>query len=143
MKKPILLAEDDPNDQWLMGYAWKTIQGELPLQTVHNGAQVIEYLDGKGEFSDRARFPLPGMLLLDLRMPVMGGFEVLEWLRSRPEFREIPVIILSASRQRDDVRRAYCLGANSYLVKPSDLDELVDMMRDVRQYWFKRHVFPD
>jgi CheY-like chemotaxis protein len=113
-----------------------------PLQMVHDGEEAIAYLKGEGPFADRNKFPLPGVILLDLNMPMKNGFDVLDWLRSqRQAFKRISTIILTASMRAEDVERAFDLGANSYLVKPSTLEELIAMIRCLRD-WLQINHFP-
>src|SRR5258708_6317532 len=95
-----------------------------PVQIVTDGQEAIEYLQGAGKYHDRSQYPFPSVIFTDLKMPRVGGFEILEWLRAHPECSVIPVIILSASRLEADVQRAYQLGGNAYLVKPSKLEDL-------------------
>src|SRR5262245_41744317 len=117
----ILLVEDDDNDDYFLELAFAAAQIDSPLKLAQDGAVTINYLAGRNEFADRERFPLPSLVLMDLKLPRLSGFEVLAWLRSDPVCRKMIVIILSASALSADVDRAYELGANSYLVKPSDL----------------------
>ena len=138
----ILLVEDDPNDTLLIKRAFqKAGLGEI-LKTVGDGDQAIEYLRGNGEYSDRARFPLPFLLLLDLKMPGTNGFEVLQWLRAQPDFKRLLVVVLTSSNLQADVDRAYDLGANSYLVKPVEFNEMVNMIQRFEAYWTEINRFP-
>ncbi len=105
------------------------------IVAVHNGDEALSYLSGTGNFSDRKQFPLPDAILLDLKLPRRSGLEVLTWVRKHAVLRQMPVIILTSSYQEDDVRLAYDHGANSYLVKPVDLDDLETMMARVAEYW--------
>src|SRR3974377_337714 len=95
-KVPILLAEDDKNDAFLMQRAFDDAGFRNPLFLVQNGQEVVDYLDGAGRFSARTQYPIPGLLLLDLKMPLMDGFDVLAWLRERPEFESLPVVVLTS-----------------------------------------------
>lgn len=131
----ILLVEDDPNDVFLMERAFERARLANPLKVVRDGEDAIEYFCGKGVYSDRARYPIPLLVLLDLRMPRRDGFEVLEWLRSQPDFVSLPVVVLTSSEDLPDLTRAYRLGANSYLIKPAQLDDLVQMMLRLQGYW--------
>ena len=118
----VLVAEDDPNDAELLRLALRAEGLGNPVQIVENGQKAIAYLCGQGEFSDRQRYPFPSVMFTDLKMPMVGGFEILQWLRDHPECNVIPVIVLSGSKLPGDVKRAYQLGANSYIQKPVDLD---------------------
>src|SRR6185369_4996456 len=108
----ILLIEDDENDAFMMCRALKEEGITVPIHICKDGNEGIAYLDGKGEFADRARHPYPSMIIMDLKMPRASGFDVLEWLRANPRLMIIPVIIWSSSCDDEDVKHAYCLGAN-------------------------------
>ena len=116
----ILLAEDDPNDVFFMKRAFEKAQLPNPLVVVSDGEETIRYLKGEGVYADRARYPLPGLLLLDLRMPRRGGFEVLDWLRRQPGLKRLMTVVLTSSAESPDINHAYDLGANSYLLKPPE-----------------------
>ena len=138
----ILLAEDDPNDTLLIGRAFKKAGlGEL-LKSVDTGDAAINYLRGVDQYSDRSRYPLPFLLLLDLKMPGADGFEVLRWLRSQSDFKRLLVVVLTSSNLQADVDRAYELGANSYLVKPVEFSEMVNMIQRFEAYWAEINRFP-
>ena len=129
--------EDEPNDVTLVQMEFNKASVNLRLRFVNDGREAIEYLEGAGKFSDRQRYPVPNVILLDLKMPRIGGFEFLQWLRneSAPNQRVIPVVIMSSSSQREDVDRAYALGANSYLVKPVDWPEFKERIQALGIYW--------
>ena len=131
----ILVAEDDPNDVLLLKRAFLKNGVNNPVHSCSNGEDAIAYLQGKGEYQDRIKFPFPTMLITDLKMPRAGGFEILQWLRAHPECHVIPILIFSASRDVEDVRRAYQMGANAYLNKPSKSEELQNMVRIVSEFW--------
>jgi CheY-like chemotaxis protein len=131
----ILLVEDDPNDILLMQRAFNRARLANPLEVVTDGEEAIEYLSGTGKYADREHYPMPLMILLDLKMPRRNGFEVLEWLKEHPEFSQIPVVVLTASDQQPDVEKAYRLGARSYLTKPGRLEDLVQLMMRLQGYW--------
>ncbi len=132
---PILLAEDDKNDIFLMRRAFDSAGFHNPLFVVHNGQEVIDYLQGTAEFQNRRKFPLPGLLLLDLKMPLMDGFDVLDWLRQRPQFERLPVIVLTSSKIDSDIGKSRALGAHGYRVKPNGFEELVRLLDEVRKSW--------
>lgn len=140
-KQTILLVDDSENDLALMRIAFKKAGFNSPLQEVHNGEEAIAYLKGDGPYSDRDKFPLLTVMLLDLNMPMKNGFDVLTWVRTQPALKRLSIIVLSASMRIEDVERAYDLGANSFLVKPTDLDELVNMLRVLRD-WLQINHFP-
>ena len=131
----ILLAEDDPNDVFFFRRAFQRAQIQCRILDVPNGEQAVRYLEGSSPYDNRSDFPLPNLLLLDLKMPVMGGFDVLEWLRSHPAFAEIPALVLSSSAHEDDIRRSRSLGARDYRVKPADLNQLTQMARELAKQW--------
>jgi CheY-like chemotaxis protein len=131
----ILLAEDDPNDVLLIQRAFQKAGFQNPLKVVRNGEQAIDYLSGNGNYADRKRFPLPFLLLLDLKMPGTDGFEVLQWVRAQGDLKRMLVIVLTSSNLQSDVDRAYDLGANSYLVKPVEFQEMVNMIQRFEVYW--------
>src|SRR5438874_13457601 len=106
---PLLLAEDDENDVFFLQKAFQQAKIDNPMFVTRDGHETIEYLSGAGKFSDRKQFPLPYLLLLDLKMPRMTGLDVLEWLDQQPELRCMPVVVLSSSAQRHDIERAYDL----------------------------------
>src|SRR6478672_12672813 len=114
----ILLVEDDSNDVLLIQRAFRKASLSNPLQIVEDGEAAILYLKGEESFADRDRYPLPRLILLDLKLPRKSGFEVLVWLRQQPKFYGLPVVVLTSSKEKNDIQQAYLLGANSYLVKP-------------------------
>jgi CheY-like chemotaxis protein len=140
-KDTILVAEDVANDVLLLQIACKKAELFNPMQIVRNGDEAINYLQGAGPFSDRSQFPNPRILLLDLNMPRKSGFEVLAWLRIQPRLRRLPVFIFTASMRAADIECAYELGTNAFLVKPTAMPDLVDMMRCLRD-WLRCNQFP-
>lgn len=131
----VLLAEDDHDDAFLMQRALHSLGVTRPLHIVHDGVQAIEYLSGEGAFSDRVTYPPANYVILDLKMPRKDGFQVLEFLKEHPELMVIPTLILSSSTDVRDVKRSYCLGANGFLTKPHNFDELRAMLQTVVAYW--------
>jgi Response regulators consisting of a CheY-like receiver domain and a winged-helix DNA-binding domain len=133
----ILLAEDREDDVLLVQRAF--VKGGIrnPLCVVRNGEEAIDYLSGIGQFSDRASYPFPILLLLDLKMPRMNGFEVLHWIRSQSFLSPLRVIVLTSSEDIRDVTLAYKLGANSFLVKPLDFNNTVAMAEMITDYWLR------
>src|SRR5258705_10330985 len=115
----ILIAQDDENDLTLLQLALKRVGINNPVHISRDGVEAIDYLAGNGLYADRAAFPFPSVLMTDIKMPRVGGFEVLKWLRDHPTCSVIPVLVLSSSRELRDVKLAYQLGAKSYMVKPS------------------------
>lgn len=132
---PILLAEDDENDIFLMGRAFDRAKIPNRLFVVRNGQEAIDYLSGTGQYADREKFPLPGLMLLDLKMPWMDGFDVLKWLRNHDQFNMLPVVVLTSSKLQADVDQSRQLGVFDYRVKPQSFDDLVLLLDDVRKCW--------
>lgn len=130
-----LLVDDDSNDQVLIGRAFRKAQTAVRIVVANDGDEALSYLSGTGSFSDRAQYPLPCAVLLDLKLPRRSGLEVLAWVRKQAPLRQMPVVILTSSHLDEDVRAAYELGANSYLVKPVDLSDLETMIARVAEYW--------
>lgn len=139
----LLLVEDDPNDVMLFRRAKDKSNLANPLQVVEDGEAAIAYLSGQGTYADRNRYPLPALVLLDLKLPRKSGLEVLAWLRQQPGLRRLPVVVLTSSRESLDVGRAYDLGANSYLVKPVAFDSLLEMVKALGLYWLIFNEKPD
>ncbi len=141
-QQTILLAEDDSDQVLLIRRALRKANLMQPLQVVSNGEAAISYLCGEGEYADRERYPLPILVLLDLKMPRKSGFEVLEWLKQQPELRRLPVIVLTTSKETTDVHKAYDLGVNSYLVKPVAFSDLTAMIKLLDAYWLNLNQQP-
>ncbi|WP_333197735.1 response regulator [Microcoleus sp. S28C3] len=140
----ILLVEDNPVDILLMQRAFrKEIFTNTSLQIVRDGDAAVFYLNGDGEYSDRDRYPLPAVILLDLKLPRRSGHEVLVWLKQQPELKRLPVVMLTSSKETIDVKRAYDLGVNSYLVKPIGFASLLEMMQSFNEYWLNYTELPE
>jgi CheY-like chemotaxis protein len=131
----ILAIEDEDDDIALIKRAFKKANIVNPLRFLNDGEQAINYLSGKAEFADRTTYPLPSLVLLDLKLPRKTGLEILEWRQTQPILRRIPVVVLTSSRQTVDLERAYDLGVNSYLVKPVEFNDLLEMIRALKLYW--------
>src|SRR2546423_4602150 len=128
----ILLVEDREDDVLLVRRALARGFLDNPMHVVRSGEEAISYLQGEGKYSNRAEYPLPDLVLLDLKMPGMDGFGVLEWIRAQEGLRGMRVVVLTSSEQMRDVNRAYQLGANSFLVKPTDFDDYIHVTRVLR-----------
>lgn len=139
----ILLAEDDQNDVMLIRRAFNKSHVVNPIACVENGEEAVAYLSGEGRFADRGEFPLPFMLLLDLKLPRLSGHEVLKWLRGQPGLRRLPVVVLTSSREPADINKAYELGANSYLVKPVVFEEFATLLKQLQVYWLMLSEHPE
>lgn len=131
----VLIVEDDFDDALILKTALKREGMENSVQVVSSGLEAMDYICAKGKFADRSKFPFPSVVFTDLKMPRMGGFEVLEWLRNHPDTAGIPVIILTSSRMDKEIRRAYQMGANAYLVKPSSIEDLQKMVKTAFEFW--------
>jgi CheY-like chemotaxis protein len=131
----ILIAEDDSNDVVILKKALERAGIKYPIHVVPDGQEAVEYLRGAGQYSDRTKFPFPNVVFLDLKMPRMTGFDVLEWSKNNPQCAVIPVIILTASKQEEDIKKAYEMGANAYLVKPSQIGDLQNMVKTSFDFW--------
>ena len=128
----ILMVEDDENDILLLQRALKKEGVTLPIQVVTDGLTAIEYLEGKGEYSDRQKYPLPCLVLLDLKLPRKNGLEVLSWVRRHEDLKDLPVYMLSSSGQDKDRSEAERHGVEVYRVKPVSLEELLQVAREIR-----------
>jgi len=142
MNDTILLVEDEANDVFFIKHAFQEVGILNPLRVMTDGREAINYLGGKGECADRERFPLPGLVLLDLKLPYVMGLEVLKWMRAQPELKTLIVIILSSSQLVPDIECAYQLGANAYLVKPSTPPELRELATGIKQFWLRLNHGP-
>jgi len=134
MPKIILQVEDDLNDVFFFQHAMKKVGATSEVQVACDGQEAIAYLKGIGKFADRLRFPLPALILLDLKLPRVMGLDVLKWIREQPGERRI-VVILSASANQSDVATAYRLGANAFLIKPSATSKLEELARTINEFW--------
>jgi CheY-like chemotaxis protein len=141
--KNILLAEDSPDDVFLIRSAFKKCGFHDPIFVVSNGEQVLQYLKGEGPYADREQYPVPHLLLLDLNMPRLNGFEVLSWIRGRQEWMCLPVIVLTTSFYGPEIRRAYDLGANSFVTKPPEFSHLIASLKEVGEHWLRRAILPE
>jgi CheY-like chemotaxis protein len=139
----ILLAEDRDDDIHLIRKAFARAYVTSPLHIVKDGEETVAYLKGEGKYSNRAEYPLPDLLLLDLKMPRMDGFEVLKWIRQQPELSTLRVVVLTSSEDMRDVNVAYKLGANSFMVKPMDFQNFVEMSKFLSGYWLRMSKAPD
>lgn len=133
----VLLAEDSEADVILLERAFAHMGIEVLLHAVPDGAETIAYLQGEGRYSRREEFPLPDLLLLDLKMPLANGFEVIEWVRAQPRLSGLRIVVLTTSDQSRDIDRAHRLGANSFLVKPVSFDEFKVMVQKLCDYWLE------
>ncbi len=136
-----MLVEDDPNDVLMLEMEFRRLPSHIQMVAVSDGKEAMQYLRGEAKYSDPSLYPAPDVILLDLKMPRINGFEFLEWLRSQApaHYRFIPVVVMSSSALRQDVDRAYELGANSYLVKPVEWKLFQERIQALGIYW-AQHV---
>lgn len=143
MKLPLLLVEDNEDDAYFLRRALQ--QAGIETAPIHltDGRAAVAYLAGEGAYADRAAHPLPALVFLDLNLPYLTGLQVLEWIRCRPEFARVVVIALTSSSEPSDLRRAYALGVNSYVVKPATAAQLLVVVRAFRAWWLEINRLPD
>jgi CheY-like chemotaxis protein len=133
--RPILAAEDEESDRMIMELVFRKARLARPLVFVKDGQEAVDYLTGNGQFTDRSVFPLPGLVILDLKMPRMSGFDVLTWLSTQTAFKELPVLVLSSSSDESDIQRARQLGAREYFVKPHSFEKFISIAREMEMRW--------
>jgi CheY-like chemotaxis protein len=138
----ILLVEDDSNDVILIRRAFRKAGIEIPIHIVADGEEAITYLTNQPPYDHPEKYPLPTLVLLDLKLPRVSGLEVLEWLRNQPKFKRLLVVVLTSSQESPDVNKAYDLGANSYLIKPVNFDDLTGLMGTIHSYWLDLNQRP-
>jgi|SRR5436309_6814345 len=131
----ILHVDDDENDRLLVTIAHRRAKVSANVIGVEDGEAAIAYLRGDGIYSDRHRTPIPHLVLLDLKLPLKSGFEVLEWIRAQQTMKHLPVIVLSSSQHETDRDRAFGTGASYYFVKPVSVGAMVDMMKQLHANW--------
>jgi len=131
----LLLVEDNEDDVVFMEKAFLDARLSCPHRVISDGLEVIHYLEGRSEYGDRSRYPLPTHILLDLKLPRKSGLEILEWIRSHPQLRTLAVSVLSSSKDPDDIDRAQKLGIDQYLVKPVSYRDLLAMVAGVCEAW--------
>ncbi len=139
----ILLADDNPGSVALIGGAFRALGFAHRLISVNDGGDAIACLNGWGPYADREQFPLPGLILLDLDMPRINGFQFLSWLRTESHFKHLPVVVLTVSAYSSDVRTAYLLGANSFLSKPPGYPGFLSAVRQMCEFWLGACQLPD
>ncbi len=138
----VLQVEDDSNDVFFLEHAFRNAGLTQALRVARDGQEAIDYLRGAGDFADRTRHPLPWLVLLDLKLPRKDGFEVLRWIREQPQLNLLTVIVLTSSPRQDEIDRCYSLGANSFVVKPSELRDRLEFARLIQAYWLRFHCRP-
>jgi CheY-like chemotaxis protein len=136
----VLHIDDDPNDIELFRAAARKANAQFSIHNVNDGEQAMAYLNGRGIYSNRQLYPLPVLVLLDLKMPRATGFEVLQWIRNHSQVGNLPVVVFSGSELQDDIQQAYAVGADSYLIKPLGFNALVDLVRNINESWIAGQI---
>lgn len=139
----ILLVEDNPDDVALLRRAFIKARVMNPVHVARSGEEAVAYLAGEGKYGNRAEFPVPSLVLLDLKLTGMHGFDVIRWIRQEPYLKALRVVVLSSSDNMRDVSQAYQLGANSFLIKPADFDRFVEISQALNGYWIWLDKAPD
>ena len=139
----ILIADDSDDDVLFLMRSFQRSGLVNPLFVVNDGTEVKAYLEGEGKFSNRDEYPLPTLLILDLKMPNLDGFETLRWIRQHPQFRAMRVVVLTNSGRLNDINKAYQLGANSFMVKPADKDQFFSISEAIKGYWMWMSEAPE
>lgn len=137
--KHVLLVEDNPGDTRLVEEAFREVPIDATLHTVPDGAEMFDFLYQRGDYESA---PFPDLILLDLNLPSTHGTELLERIRDAPELRHLPVVILTSSADRDDIRDCYRNNANAYLTKPTGHDEIISLVESLEDFWFERVQLP-
>ena len=140
--RTILLVEDNEDDVFFMHQARTDAGISNPMHVAEDGRQALDYLEGTGKYANREQFPVPFLVLLDLKLPLVPGLNVLKWIRERPELKTMLVVILTSSRESRDIDTAYRLGANSYLVKPPTSQMLTELVKSIGDYWMIKNEPP-
>ena len=130
----ILLVDDNPHDVVLLRLAFRRVGIIDPIKLVKDGVEAVRYLKGEGIYADRTAYPTATLMLLDLKMPKTSGFDVLRWVRAQPSLKQLSVVVMTGSTDNEDAQRAYQLGADSYLVKPTRFSDLVKITESLKRY---------
>lgn len=138
----VLVVDSDPDQAHFTKLALQRVGVITPVQLASDGEEAIGYLSGKGTFQDRDDYPLPVLMLLELKLPRISGVGLLSWLREQPALRRLPVVVLTAPGCTADLNRAYELGCNSFLIKPNSFNSLLVMMQGLVQYWLGMNIPP-
>ena len=137
----VLHVDDVQDDRFLFQHAAKQAGLALPLLSLESGERALAYMAGEGEYANRNEFPLPCIILLDVKMPGLGGFDVLQRIRQQPQFKDIVIIMFSGSQHDGDIEKAAALGANSFVTKPADCRALTKLVGAIQDYWLTFHEF--
>lgn len=139
-RQTILLVEDNDDDAFITSRAFVTAKVEVNITRTEDGQSAIDYLEGVGRYADREKYPLPDVVMLDLKLPHKTGLEVLRWVRGHKTLSPIVVLILTSSSERADVEEAYRLHVNAYVVKPTSLNHMVDIARNIQNFWLNTSI---
>ena len=142
-RQVILLVEDSEDDIAIIRRAFQKAEIHNPIHVLRDGEGAITYLSGTGKYSVRDEYPLPSLVLLDLKLPGMDGFEVLRWIRQTPGINSLRVVVLTSSDNIRDVNAAYQLGANSFMVKDLDFENSIELARLIRDFWLLKAKAPE
>jgi len=138
MKSIIMMyAEDDPEDRMLLEDAWEESGLSNELHFVEDGEALMDYLCRRGKYADLTGQPLPGLILLDLNMPKKDGREALGEIKGDPNLRRIPIVVLTTSKEEEDIIRSYDMGVSGFIIKPVTFESLCEMIKCVSKYWFE------
>jgi CheY-like chemotaxis protein len=140
--RTILLVEDNPADIKITQRALRESELVVELIVVRDGQQAVDYLSRQGAYATDESWHVPELILLDLNLPRLTGREVLEYVRSTPKLRSVPVVVLTTSRRREDVQEVYAAGANTYIEKPQDFRRFVEVLRTIHRYWLDTALLP-
>ncbi|HKJ31352.1 MAG TPA: response regulator [Balneolales bacterium] len=132
----IVMADDDPDDRMITRLALQKCKFESDFRFVSDGEQLLDYLYRRGPYENPYYSPVPGIILLDIHMPKKNGLEVLQEIKSHPEFRHIPIVMLTSSQRKEDIQNSYKMGVNSYINKPVSFKGYLEDMKVIGQYWF-------
>ena len=139
----ILIAEDDQGDALLIERALKFSENGASVHFVRDGREAIDYLRRRPPFGDQVGIPAPTLLLLDLNLPKVSGFDVLRWVRKQPSLRRLNVVVFTSSENPQDQRKALALGADAYVVKPVTIDDFIESVLDMEKYWLRLNATPE
>ena len=142
-QKTILFLEDDENDILLVRRVIKKLDLNANFRFCQDGTEGLKYLKGEGKYADREEFPLPSLIILDIKLPKVSGLEVVRWIKKQEDHKNTPVIMLSSSGQPGDILKAYEFGANSFLVKPVEFSQFIEMLETIYTFWIKYNHFPN
>ena len=135
MKKTILIVEDTEDDVFFLKRALRDSGIDHPLSIAIDGKQALDYLQGNGDYANRAQHPLPFLILLDLKLPYVMGLDVLKWIRAQPEYADTLVVVLTSSQHDRDMTETFRLGGNAYMIKPATPVKLLEMIKNLGDKW--------